>query len=68
MTIATTDWIDTLREVGAALARARANEAEARAKARKLALEAINAGQSEHSVAKALGVDRMAVRRWQGKR
>lgn len=68
MTTATIDWATVLREAGAALASAREDEAKARAAARELALKAIDAGQSEHSVAKALGVDRMAVRRWQGKR
>jgi len=53
---------------GRALAAARAEEAAAREQARELAIAAIAAGQTEAGVARALGVDRMAVRNWLGKR
>jgi hypothetical protein len=62
------DWLPRLTKAGRRLAVARAEEAAARKLARELALAAIAAGQSEAGVARALGVDRMAIRKWLGKR
>jgi hypothetical protein len=62
------DWHERLTKVGAQLAKARKAEKAARERARELAIEAVNDGQSELGVADALGVDRMAVRQWLGKR
>jgi hypothetical protein len=62
------DWPKRLARAAARLSRARAEETTARENVRELALAAIAAGQTEAGVARALGVDRMAVREWQGKR
>jgi hypothetical protein len=62
------DWPERLASAGRRLAAARAEEAAAREQARELAIAAIVAGQTEAGVARALGVDRMAVRNWLGKR
>lgn len=62
------DWPERLAKAGRQLAAARAREAAAREQARELAIAAVAAGQSEAGVARTLGVDRMAVRKWLGKK
>ena len=62
------DWSKRLTQAGEQLARARAAEKAAREHARELAVAAVNDGETESGVANALGVDRMAVRTWLGKR
>lgn len=57
-----------LKMAGDDLARARAAITTARTRARKVAMDAINAGLSEVEVARRLGVDRMSIRNWTGKR
>jgi len=57
-----------LDAVGRALARARRHAETQLAVARTVALLAIEDGKSEASTAREIGVDRMAVREWQGKR
>jgi DNA invertase Pin-like site-specific DNA recombinase len=61
------EWGTRLGRVGHRLAVARDKEAAVRKEAREAAIAAVKAGQSEAGVAKALGVDRMAVRKWLGK-
>jgi DNA invertase Pin-like site-specific DNA recombinase len=56
-----TDWPKRLTRAGR-------RYADARKQIRELALQAIADGQTEAGVARALGVDRMTVRKWQGKR
>lgn len=62
------DTEESLRKYGRALSEARAAEREALATARAAAIRASEAGLSEAGTARALGVDRMAVRGWLGKR
>ena len=62
------DWPERLAAAAQRLAAARAENADAIEEARELARAAIAAGQTEAGVARALGVDRMAVREWLGKR
>jgi hypothetical protein len=57
----------TLVEAGAELTRAKERYEEARHRARIAALKALSEGASESHVARVLKVDRMTVRRWQGK-
>lgn len=57
-----------LERVGADLARARARLAAATSAAQTAGLRALADGQKETAVARALGVDRMTVRKWAGKR
>jgi hypothetical protein len=57
-----------LELVGARLAAARKEAAQAMSGAKKAGLAALDDGVSEVDVAAALGVDRMTVRKWQGKR
>ena len=58
----------TTREAGDRLAHARAEESRARISARQIAIMAIEDGATEAATARELGVDRMAVRTWTGKR
>lgn len=57
-----------LQRAGARLRRARAELAEALELAEQVGLAALAEGDSESAVARALGVDRMTVRKWAGKR
>ena len=57
-----------LAALGANLLTARGELAYRTEKAREGGLAALDAGESESAVAKALGVDRMTVRKWAGKR
>jgi len=57
-----------LRAIGHRLARNRTNLEIAWEDAHAAAFEAIDAGKSQHRVAELLGVDRMTVRKWVGKR
>ncbi|AER47595.1 HTH DNA binding protein [Mycobacterium phage DS6A] len=68
MTIAEPNWDARCAAAGARLAEARAAADAALADARDLALRAIAAGHPEQRTARQLGVDRMAVRGWLGKR
>jgi hypothetical protein len=61
-------WTAVLTEAGQRLAQARVDEAAAKAEAARLAKEAIAAGVSERSVAEVLGINRMSLRVWLGKR
>jgi hypothetical protein len=65
---AETDWHQRLVKAGKRLAAARAEETAARKEARELAIAAIADGQPEARIARDLGVDRMAIREWLGKR
>lgn len=56
-----------LAKAAARLAKARKAEKAALEQARVLAVAAVNAGETEAGVARALGVDRMTVRKWLGK-
>jgi hypothetical protein len=61
----------TVKELGAAgsaLMAARYEADNALADAKRVALKAIESGVTEVDVANSLGVDRMTVRKWQGKR
>lgn len=55
-------------DVGAALTGARVAEREAYVTARQVAVMAVRDGAEEAPLARALGVDRMTVRKWLGKR
>jgi len=57
-----------LERAGATLRRARAALAKATEQAEQAALEALAEGATESAVARTLGVDRMTVRKWAGKR
>lgn len=57
-----------LRAIGRELGEARAAEREAAAKARSAAIQAAEEGRAEAEIARQLGVDRMTVRAWLGKR
>ena len=57
-----------LKAIGQRLARNRANLDIAWEDAHTAAYEAIDAGKSQHRIAELLGVDRMTVRKWVGKR
>lgn len=59
---------DNLERVGRKLRSARKAQNNAMEDAREAALEALNLGYTEVEVAKTLGVDRMTVRKWGGKR
>ncbi len=59
---------DRLIAVGRRLAQHRANAEAMREIARKTALRVLEAGASESEVARLLGIDRMTVRKWRGKR
>ena len=56
-----------LERAGARLRRARAAAEQATEEAREAALQALADGAAEAAVARALGVDRMTVRKWAGK-
>lgn len=58
----------TPEDVGSELRAARLAEADALTRARQIAVMAVEDGASEAGTARALGVDRMAVRGWLGKR
>lgn len=58
----------SLERAGKALARARQAQADALKAAETEALNAINEGVTEVEIARTLGVNRMTVRRWAGKR
>lgn len=60
--------VDDVAKVGSKLARARAKTNEVLEEARLTGLAALAAGMTEVDVSKSLGVDRMTVRKWQGKR
>lgn len=60
--------LDALGEARLRIEATRSAATDAIADARRLALEQIAAGASEHGVAQALGVNRMTVREWLGKR
>jgi len=68
MTATDDDWPKRLAAAAERLSRARAEDAATFQQIRQLAIDAIEAGQTEAGVARALGVDRMTVREWQGKR
>jgi len=57
-----------LQRAGDRLRRARASLAKATEEAREAGLQALAEGERETVVARALGVDRMTVRKWAGKR
>jgi len=57
-----------LRWTGSRLAEQREASELTWAKAREVATEAADAGLSQHRIAELLGVDRMTVRKWVGKR
>jgi DNA-binding CsgD family transcriptional regulator len=57
-----------LTHAGNRLGKARLKLAELMAEAQRIALDAIGSGATESEVARLLGVDRMTVRKWQGKR
>lgn len=57
-----------LTKAGRKIARLRADLAAAMAEAREIALTALQGGETEVDVARELGVDRMTVRKWRGKR
>lgn len=57
-----------LERAGAKLRRARASLSTALEKAEAVGLAALADGKPEAAVARALGVDRMTVRKWAGKR
>jgi DNA-binding CsgD family transcriptional regulator len=57
-----------LVHAGNRLEKARSNLASLMEVARTIALDAIGSGATEAEVARLLGVDRMTVRKWQGKR
>lgn len=59
---------DELERAGARLRRARASLATATEEAREIGMRALAEGQAEAAVARTLGVDRMTVRKWAGKR
>lgn len=59
---------DELERAGARLRRARASLATATEEAREIGTRALAEGHAEAAVARALGVDRMTVRKWAGKR
>jgi transposase len=58
----------TLESAGKKLRLTRNAQTEAYEEARIAALAALSGGVSESEVAAKLGVDRMTVRKWQGKR
>ncbi len=60
--------VRALAEAGSALMAARTAEAEALAAAKRVALKALADGVTEVDVSRSLGVDRMTVRKWAGKR
>lgn len=62
--------IDRARLTHAAnrLAKARSKVDELMENAREIALDALSSGATESEVARLLGVDRMTVRKWAGKR
>ena len=55
-------------KAGTALKAARVMEIRARMAAKQIAKLAIEDGATEHGTAKKLGVDRMAIRKWLGKK
>lgn len=57
-----------LEQAGMALLRARVAESKAYAAAVQVGVMAVEAGMPEAEVARKLGVDRMTVRKWLGKR
>lgn len=59
---------DELRSAGERLRFARTTAARVRDEAKAVALQAVQAGVSESAVAQLVGVDRMTVRNWRGKR
>jgi len=59
---------DDLESAGARLRRSRASLDKAVEVAREAAMRALAEGHAEAAVARALGVDRMTVRKWAGKR
>jgi hypothetical protein len=63
-----TNWTVQLKKIGQDLANARTGERYWLENARVAAVEAIADGQTEVAVAELLGVDRMTVRKWVGKR
>lgn len=62
------DWLTVCYEVGTALSSARTAERLALGGAAVAAVHAADAGAPETKIAEALGVDRMTVRKWLGKR
>lgn len=59
---------DNLERAGRKLRSARKNQKAAMEEAQTAALEALDLGYTEVQVANTLGVDRMTVRKWAGKR
>lgn len=62
------ETVRTLAETGSTLMAARKAAAEAMDAAKRVGLEALADGVTEADVARSLGVDRMTVRNWAGKR
>jgi transposase len=62
------DWESVLAECGKKLRTARNTQATALTLAEHLTTEAVSEGISEKRAAELLGVDRMTVRKWLGKR
>jgi transposase-like protein len=60
----TATLLETIATARQRLSNARHSEHIARERAREVALQALDAGYSEVSVARGLGVDRMTVRKW----
>lgn len=59
---------DNLHAIGERLRQARGNTTDVLAEAENAALQALHEGATEAGVARALGVDRMTIRKWAGKR
>lgn len=57
-----------MAEAASALRTARYAETEALANAKRVALKALRAGVTERDAAISIGVDRMTIRKWAGKR
>lgn len=64
----TNDWPGTLTRVRNRLQRARSRETRALADARIFAAQAMADGMSERETAELLGINRMSLRAWLGKR
>jgi hypothetical protein len=66
--MATTEWPALLQTAGDKLSVARAAAESALIEAHAIAVGAIADGQAESTIARLLGVDRMTIRKWAGKR
>jgi DNA-binding transcriptional regulator YiaG len=57
-----------LTHAGNRIRKARTKLSEEMAEAKRIALDALKSGATEAEVARLLGVDRMTIRKWEGKR